>query len=251
MRTTLSPASTASFMMRTMCSLPGNGRWRNGGGAPLAASRTSHWFQPAKTNFFPPRRELVAGGADEVVAAVARRRGRLVAHGLTEVERVVRAAVVDRAEPVRVVVEEGAARVVLDIVPTQGRLVRERGAARERRDERRERERERPPCVARRHEVECVRVRAYCARGRPTGRHDVSTVVGFSEEVQGTNPRNFDEKSDVFIDQLCLSCTSPRVLPRSTPASPPPPSPSHPRRPCPRAGNPHPRRTRTSRRRRC
>ena len=69
---------------------------------------------------FPPERELVAGGADEVVAAVARRRGRLVAHGLTEVERVVRAAVVDRAEPVRVVVEEGAARVVLDIVPTQG-----------------------------------------------------------------------------------------------------------------------------------
>ena len=83
---------------------------------------------------FPPERELVAGGADEVVAAVARRRGRLVADGLTEVERVVRAAVVDRAEPVRVVVEEGAARVVPDIVPTQGRPVRERGAARERRD---------------------------------------------------------------------------------------------------------------------
>ena len=165
-------------------------RWRRAAGGfqdlPLVPA--------GEDKLFPTERELVAGGADEVVAAVARRRGRLVAHGLTEVERVVRAAVVDRAERVRVVVEEGAARVVLDIVPTQGRarrLVRERGAARERRDERRQRERERPPCVARRHDVECVRVRAYCARGRPRGRHDVSTVVGFSEEVQGTNPRNF------------------------------------------------------------
>ena len=54
MRTTLSPARTASFITRTMCSRPGKGRWRNGGGASEAASRTSHWFHPANTNRSPP-----------------------------------------------------------------------------------------------------------------------------------------------------------------------------------------------------
>ena len=36
------PFSVASFMIRTMCSLPGSGRWRNGAGAPAAASGYSH-----------------------------------------------------------------------------------------------------------------------------------------------------------------------------------------------------------------
>ena len=56
---TLRPFSTASFISRTTCSRPGSGRWRKGGGASLAASRTSHWFQPAKTKSRPPRVNLL------------------------------------------------------------------------------------------------------------------------------------------------------------------------------------------------
>ena len=62
MRITLRPTETASFICRTMCSRPGSGRCRNGAGASLAASSTSHWFHPAKMNGFPFSSKVLPDG---------------------------------------------------------------------------------------------------------------------------------------------------------------------------------------------
>ena len=71
-RIVLSPASTASFICRTMCSRPGRGRCLNGGGASEAASSTSHWFQPAKTHGSPFRENVFPSPATRTNASETR-----------------------------------------------------------------------------------------------------------------------------------------------------------------------------------